>query len=262
MIPINDIKAWSNIAPWINDEQIEQDLIISRSLVELFSDEYLIQNLAFRGGTAIHKLFLIPQQRYSEDIDLVQINSGPIRKMMDNIREKLSFLGEPVVKQKKNNNTLVFKFLSSGIPAVPLRLKIEINCREHFIVMGLREVDFNIDTRWFKGNCKIRTYHPEELLGTKLRAVYQRKKGRDLYDIYKALTTIQLNISELIRCYREYMTFSADHIPTRKQFILNMEEKITDPAFLGDLTALLRPDELYNPQSAWELVKTEIIEKL
>jgi len=37
MIPLNDIKAWSYNAPWINDEQIEQDLVISRSIIELFS---------------------------------------------------------------------------------------------------------------------------------------------------------------------------------------------------------------------------------
>jgi len=78
MIPINDIRAWSNIVPWVNDEQIEQDLVISRSLIEIFSDEYLASQLAFRGGTAIHKLFLQPQPRYSEDIDLVQKEGGPI----------------------------------------------------------------------------------------------------------------------------------------------------------------------------------------
>lgn len=54
MIPISDIRAWSNVVPWINDEQIEQDLIISRSLVEIFSDDFLSENLVFRGGTALH----------------------------------------------------------------------------------------------------------------------------------------------------------------------------------------------------------------
>ena len=73
---------------------------------------------------------------------------------------------------------------------------------------------------------------------------------------------IPLSIPDLIRCYREYMAFATNHIPTQKEFILNMEEKINDPAFLGDLTALLRPDELYDPRMAWDLVKTDIIWKL
>ena len=34
------------------------------------------------GGTALHKLYLQPQVRYSEDIDLVQINSEPINPIV------------------------------------------------------------------------------------------------------------------------------------------------------------------------------------
>ena len=73
MIPQNDIIEWSNIVSWQTNEQIEQDLIICRALVEIFNDNYLAEHLAFRGGTALHKLYLQPQPRYSEDIDLVQI---------------------------------------------------------------------------------------------------------------------------------------------------------------------------------------------
>jgi predicted nucleotidyltransferase component of viral defense system len=57
-------------AAWPTDAQVEQDLLIARSLVAMFSDDLLCRSLAFRGGTALHKLYLIPQVRYSEDIDL------------------------------------------------------------------------------------------------------------------------------------------------------------------------------------------------
>jgi predicted nucleotidyltransferase component of viral defense system len=101
MIPSNEIKAWSNVVPWITDEQIEQDLVLSRALVEIFSNDFLSKNLVFRGGTAIHKLYLQPQPRYSEDIDLVQKHPGPIKKILRTLRESLSFLGNPAtVKQK------------------------------------------------------------------------------------------------------------------------------------------------------------------
>lgn len=71
MIPQQYITEWSEFAPWKANEQVEQDLIICRSLVELFSDNFISERLAFRGGTALHKLFLQPQSKYSEDIDLV-----------------------------------------------------------------------------------------------------------------------------------------------------------------------------------------------
>ena len=50
------IQQWSEHAPWIDNAQIEQDLIICRALVSIFSDEFLASQLAFRGGTALHKL--------------------------------------------------------------------------------------------------------------------------------------------------------------------------------------------------------------
>jgi hypothetical protein len=41
-----------------------------------------------------------------------------------------------------------------------------------------------------------------------------------------------------------------------------MEQKIEDEEFLGDISMIIRPDENYNPQAAWELVRKELIEKL
>ncbi len=262
MIPANEIKAWSNVVPWITDEQIEQDLIICRSLIEIFSDDFLSKNLVFRGGTALHKLYLHPQPRYSEDIDLVQKNAGPIKEILDHLRQCLSFLGEPVVKQKANNNTLIFRFNSESVTPVPLRLKIEINCREHFSVLGYVTKELNVNTGWFKGASNIQTYRIEEMTGTKFRALYQRKKGRDLYDLYKASTLVNLNIDNVITCYNEYMKSVVGNPPTKKQYLQNMKLKMINAEFLGDTQSLLRPDEKYNPDTAWELIKTELIEKI
>jgi predicted nucleotidyltransferase component of viral defense system len=261
MIPQPAIKQWSEFFPWKNNTQIEQDLVICRALVAIFNNKYLASHLAFRGGTALHKLYLHPQPRYSEDIDLVQINTEPIKETIDEIRETLSFLGTPKIKQKAHNNTLIFRFDSEIPPIIPLRLKVEINCREHFNVLGLIQHDFSINNQWFTGNCEITTYHLEELLGTKLRALYQRRKGRDLFDLYKALSTQKVCFEKIIHCYREYMKSSVKNPPTPKEYLQNMELKVQDEEFLGDTYQLLRPNELYNPNEAWEMVR-EIIEKV
>ena len=120
MIPITDIRAWGNTVSWQYDQQIEQDLLISRSLVEIFQDPYLSEHLAFRGGTALHKLYLTSHARYSEDIDLVQKDPGPIKGVIDGLRSTLLFLGDPKVRQKANNNTLIFRFDSESDPPVPV----------------------------------------------------------------------------------------------------------------------------------------------
>lgn len=115
-------------------------------MVAIFSDEFLASQLAFRGGTALHKLYLSPKSRYSEDIDLVQIEAEPIKPI-------LSRLGE-------------------------------------------------------------------------------------------------------------VLDFSVSQPPTYKQFILNMESKMTDPDFLEDMGSLIRSDETYDIQKAYQIVKERIIEKL
>lgn len=81
MIPQAYITAWRKKAPWQEDFQVEQDLVIERAIMLIFDDPYLKSRLAFRGGTALHKLYLAPAARYSEDIDLVQITAEPFGQL-------------------------------------------------------------------------------------------------------------------------------------------------------------------------------------
>ncbi|MDR2848389.1 MAG: nucleotidyl transferase AbiEii/AbiGii toxin family protein, partial [Bacteroidales bacterium] len=155
MIQESAILQWTETVPWKSNAQVEQDLVMCRALVALFNDEYLASHLAFRGGTTLHKLYMQPQPRYSEDIDLVQITAEPIKETIDRIREVLSFLGTPKIKQKAHNNTLIFRFDSEMPPIIPIRLKVEINSREHFNVLGLTKFAFSISNQWFSGDCEI-----------------------------------------------------------------------------------------------------------
>ena len=260
MIPQAFITEWSNVVPWQTNEQVEQDLVICRALVEIFKDPFLADRLAFRGGTALHKLYLQPQPRYSEDIDLVQVRAEPIKETIIHLQKTLSFLGKSNVAPKKDNNTIYYRFESEFPPVQSMKLKIETNCREHFSVLGWEKMPFSINSSWFKGECNITTYKLEELLGTKLRALYQRRKGRDLYDLWKALTTTQVQPELIVKCYKEYMAFSLDKpIPSKKEFLLNLEKKRVDVEFLGDTVGLLRPDEEYNKDKAFEVVIAQLI---
>ncbi len=263
MIPKPHIAQWKDQASWTTNEQVEQDLIISRALVALFSDEYLSKNFAFRGGTALHKLYLNPAPRYSEDIDLVQIKEGPIKPLLQRIDEVITFFEEErVVKVKANNNTLLYRFTSEYSPATRLRLKIEINCREHFNLLGWHSFPFSVKSEWFTGQCNITTYYLDELLGTKLRALYQRQKGRDLFDLYYANQYTKLNYDSIIYCYNEYMKFVVGKPPTQKEFLLNMEQKKKSAQFSGDMKGLLNPTTKYNQEEAFEWLLDRLVTKL
>ncbi len=255
MIPRAFITEWREYAPWQTNEQIEQDLVISRALVELYSDDMVQQKLAFRGGTALHKLHLAPPVRYSEDIDLVQIEPGPIGEVFDRVRNVLSFLGEPRIKQKNRNNLITYTFSSEIPPAVPLKLKIEINCREHIAVFPLQKINYKVKSRWFAGESLLTTYTLEELLGSKIRALYQRKKGRDLFDLWYAITQAEPSPEKIIEAFNVFMKSSGVSI-TKNQLIKNMELKIQDAMFIGDVQGLLRVPvkDKFNIDEAWQML--------
>jgi predicted nucleotidyltransferase component of viral defense system len=90
VIPSLNIVAWSQTTPWTEQRQVEQDLIISRAMVALFSDDFLKSELRFRGGTALNKLHFPKPLRYSEDIDLVRTTAGPIGPVLTRVREMLN----------------------------------------------------------------------------------------------------------------------------------------------------------------------------
>jgi predicted nucleotidyltransferase component of viral defense system len=148
VIPRDYITAWRAKVPWVEDSQVEQDLIISRTLLEIFSDRELASNLAFRGGTALHKLHFHPPAGYSEDIDLVQVRAEAIGPALTALHKKLDpWLGEPQRNQSEGRVTLNYRFLSEDAPPLRLRLKVEINSREHFTVFGYKKVGRNCISR-------------------------------------------------------------------------------------------------------------------
>lgn len=206
MIPADFIVEWRDQAPWVQSSQVEQDLVISRALVEIFADDHLARALAFRGGTALYKLHLTPAPRYSEDIDLVQKTAEPIGPTIDRLRERLdSWLGQPKRSFKEGRVTIVYRFLSEDPEPLPLRLKVEINSREHFSVLGFESREFEIRSRWFSGSSRVSTYALDELLGTKLRALYQRRKGRDLFDLWWASQRAEVDLDRVVRCFGDYL---------------------------------------------------------
>jgi predicted nucleotidyltransferase component of viral defense system len=129
-------------------------------------------------------------------------------------------------------------------------------------VLGLKEIPYKVENGWFSGECNLTGYELEELLGTKLRALYQRRKGRDLFDLYWVMDHQNVDAEKLIHCYKTYMEYSVDKPPTQKQFLVNMEEKLIDREFMEDIHAILKPGVEYDNITAWELIKNELIGKI
>lgn len=173
MIPRRYIQEWSQHTPWRESYQVEQDLLISRMLIHIFSDEFLTKELAFRGGTALHKLYMNPAPRYSEDIDLVQLNSAPIGPVMKRLKDVIDFFDQDRSTSVKGHGAKAFYKFVSEEQSLPLKIKIEINCQEHNQCFPLMKKPVSIRNSWFEGEANVTTFQLNELLGTKLRALYQ-----------------------------------------------------------------------------------------
>ncbi|MBN1675918.1 MAG: nucleotidyl transferase AbiEii/AbiGii toxin family protein [Kiritimatiellae bacterium] len=259
MIPENYLREWRESAPWRSLGMVEQDLIICRALVHIFADPLLARRLVFRGGTALHKLHLAPPSRYSEDIDLVQIESGPIGPIFDAFRESVGpFLGEARRQQGRGLIRLTYRVAPTDATAAPIRLKVEINSREHFAALPAVRRPFTVRSRWFSASCDIVTFRLEELLGSKLRALYQRRKGRDLFDLWLGLTRGKADPSLMVQCFHKFMDAFGSRV-TGRQFRMSMEEKLSHPDFVHDTDDLLRSDVTFDIPAAYALLDREVL---
>lgn len=212
MIPAAYLQEWSAKAPWPDSRQVEQDLIICRALCDLFNSPALAGKIAFRGGTAINKLLFRQPLRYSEDIDLVQTQPEAIGTTIDAIRDALSWLGKCNRAQAGHSMHLVFKFAPEIDPEATLKLKVEINTREHESLYGISKYPFEIDSRWHRAKTDIASFEPEELFGTKLRALLQRRKNRDLFDLNEGLKQLSMDPGKLIACFEHYLALEGKPI--------------------------------------------------
>jgi predicted nucleotidyltransferase component of viral defense system len=260
MIPNIFIENWSNHVKWQTPAQIEQDLIISRALVNLYKDPHIRDALVFRGGTALNKLFINPPSRYSEDLDFVQKNSDPIGQTINGIREVLKpWLGDPKWKITQRSAKLVYRYES--INKSVSKLKIEINTTEHFQVLPLKRVPFSVDSDWFKGTADIITYEMDELMATKLRALYQRRKGRDLFDVWYVTAHNLINLDQTFEIFQKYCTYNKVKI-SGEGFLKNLELKRNHRDFNMDMRVLLPSKLQWNFEEAYEYVVDKVISRM
>ncbi len=244
MIPAMNIIAWGNVAPWAEQRQVEQDLMISRAVVELFADDFLKEELRFRGGTALNKLHFPAPLRYSEDIDLVRTTQGRIKPILSRVREILEpWLGDAAYEQSRVAPKLIFRAQAEDGTIVPLRLKVEISTRETEVYDKPWSIRYAVKNPWFTGEAAIPTYSREEMLATKMRALLQRDKGRDLFDLSHALAVFdELDAGRVIEIFRRYLAQQKLRL-SRAQAEERMFAKLNNPGFLADIRPLLAPTE-------------------
>ncbi len=253
MIPRSHIIEWFHTAPWPTDDQVEQDLVLSRLIVDIANDPLLGEELVFRGGTCLHKLYLPKPWRYSEDLDYVRRTGSPIGPVLDALRH----IADLHRFEVRTNVGEVPKLIMRGAfeSGARLRVKIEMNTYERSPSRPYRHRDFEVRSAWFDGSGRVLTFDPNELVATKIRALYQRSKGRDLFDLWLALNEIGLSGEEIVSCFEPYRP---DRF-TRRLAENNLLAKTEDADFRRDLLPLVRAwPELYDIDRAADQILSEV----
>jgi predicted nucleotidyltransferase component of viral defense system len=279
MTPITrqDILAHQAVVPWSTQHQVEQDLLLCRAMVALFDDAFLSSQIAMRGGTLLHKVHLAPPSRYSEDIDLVVVGTRPEEHIRRAVRRVLTdVLGTPkasvwdTIKLALRNTVKPSRVLrmTYSIPSIiesgrMLDIVVEANVTERKPHLSVVEIPFSFPFRDKPVLTQVKGYDIHEMLGTKLRAMFQRKRGRDLFDLYWALTksTSRVDPPAIIESFQHYMKQEGTKAG-RAEFVGILEAHLKDRGFCSDMESLLRSGISYDPQSAGSYVKTNLLSLL
>jgi predicted nucleotidyltransferase component of viral defense system len=275
MLTRQDVLAHQQAVPWPALRQVEQDLLLSQAMLAIFDDGFLKGQVAMRGGTILHKVHLAPAARYSEDIDLVAIGKRPEAQIRAALKRVLKdVLGAHKVEAWEELRLAVRNAvrpsrvlrLTYEVPSVsdaggPLTVVVEANVTERTPHRPIVELPFELPFRGAPLRAQVNSFDLHEMLGTKLRALFQRKRGRDLFDLFWALRSEsgqRVDPGEVVASFRHYLRREGT-APRRGEFLERLEAHLADAGFRRDMERLLRAGLEYDPRAAGLLVRERLL---
>ncbi len=272
-----DILVHQNEVPWPELYQVEQDLLLCMAMVKIFNHPQLRTQVAMRGGTVLHKIHLAPASRYSEDIDLVVVDEDVSEEAVKaNIQAALSDLfGEPKNSVFESLRLAARNLIRPSkiwrciyeVPSVAnegqtLKIEVEVNLTERVHYMPTVKLAFTFPFRKEEMTAEVVSFDINEMLGTKMRALFQRSKGRDLFDLYWALNHSKIqdvDAAEVVRCFRHYM--DKEDI-SHADFLQHLDENMSKKGFRSDMDPLLLSGLTYDISKADVYVRNELLSNL
>ena len=162
---------------------VEKDYMMTSLLRHL---SLLTDNLVFKGGTAIKKVYL-STSRFSEDLDFTAIGRQRFERLLDEACAATGFELKNVVRGKKSFSANA-RF--RGPLNFPNSFIIEISMRERLLLprKALPLIHPYPDIPRFS----FPTMDIKEIAAEKLRAAYMRGDPRDFFDLYQLARTFDL----------------------------------------------------------------------
>lgn len=279
---MRELIAWRDEVHWTRDAQVEQDLLLTRAMAAIFRDAFLRDQVAMRGGTVLHKIHLAHAARYSEDIDLVLVGDRPAGDARRALRRVLQpVLGPPETDvpgrlqlairnlvQPSRIIRQVYAFRPTVPPPPREHIKIEVNCSETTPCFPLVSHPYAPAAAAAVPAVELCTYDLDEILATKLRALRQRNQGRDLFDLWHVWTeslagrtTRPVDPERVVRALRFYLGREGT-AARRDDFERNLDAKLRDRSFRGDMRAVLEVGGAFDVDLAAGVVREVFFTRL
>ena len=168
----------------------EKDYMLALTL-QLIINSPLGKKLVFKGGTAIHHCYL-EQNRFSEDLDF---SSGQQPISLKEVQDVLTSLDNLEIKKHFQSKTTlkIERLLYTGPLNHPNSIKVEIDFHQNVLLPAKTLSYRNVWGLEFP----VRVMDIREICAEKIRAMSDRARFRDFYDIFLILEKHQLNLEEI-----------------------------------------------------------------
>jgi len=246
----HDLKNWADEQGFADLTLTELDYRLTKTLEMIYQDSFLSERLYLKGGTVINKVYLGESSRLSVDLDFNHIGQKEqVLKERQTIRERIVNLlkkqdSSYSVRWKRRYPQTTIKAKYKTLSGQSQRLKVEISHIERFPI--LKSVKQRLKTP--TGQVSITTYQLEELTATKLRAFFERLKGRDVYDLH---FIFKLGLQKVVtRKMFLYYFYRSRKVFNPKIHYKDLAMRYSSDKYVDDVTNFINPKVKFSLKEA------------
>ena len=185
------VRLWE-----LREDVVEKDYVLGWVLWGIGTDPHLNRNWVFKGGTCLKKCY-IDTYRFSEDLDFTVLEDGPIEshEVLESISRVLHRVNQesgidfslrrPAFRTRPSDLSAEMRVYYRGPRNTPGPASIKFDLTKDEIVVRppvLRVIGHDYPDA-LPSPGQVRCYSFEEVFAEKLRAMAERSRPRDLYDI-------------------------------------------------------------------------------
>ena len=221
----------------------EKDYVIEWLLKGIY-ESGIKNNLIFKGGTAIKKVYFQETWRFSHDLDFTALNLDS-----ENIRNELGGVFKDIERQSSikldfksfhgTPGSIIANVQFSGPLNAKNRIRVDVSLDENVITKPI----FKIVASQYPdiAHYRVNAYSINEIMAEKIRSILQRGKSRDYYDVWMLLKVEKFDLNEI----RELLIEKCKHKGIEFKSELIFDE-----------------DKLRGARRFWEVGLKDLVEKL